>query len=251
MTPSGRVKQALPVQGSYAPVVGDFDGNGTDDIFWYGTGLAADSVWYFRADRTHRSVAVTEDLITGVPLSGDFDGDGRDDVFFYGPGSASDDLWWSQGTSSWTVTHVSVSGRYHPAVHDATGDGRADITWFAPGPPGSSRWSFSTNRAHTSTSLPAKASTGTPYAGDFDGDGLEDVALIAPGSASDAVWYSTPLGADVRSLTLTGSYAVATGHMDRPALPVADPEDVLLVSNAADHLLRGRTDRTFSSTQVG
>src|SRR5687767_15589596 len=31
----GHVTRATTVAGSYAPVVGDFDGNGTDDVFWY------------------------------------------------------------------------------------------------------------------------------------------------------------------------------------------------------------------------
>ena len=36
------------------PLAGDFDGNGVDDILWYATGPAPDSVWYFQRDRSYR-----------------------------------------------------------------------------------------------------------------------------------------------------------------------------------------------------
>ena len=66
--------------------VGDFDGDGRDDIFWYGPGDAADKLWFGRADRRF----VDRDLDdrrrpTGRP-TGDFDGDGRDDVLLVRPG---------------------------------------------------------------------------------------------------------------------------------------------------------------------
>jgi hypothetical protein len=36
----------LAVSGSYLdPFVGDFDGNGCDDVFWYQPGSRADSIW--------------------------------------------------------------------------------------------------------------------------------------------------------------------------------------------------------------
>ncbi len=37
-----------PVNGTYRPFVGDFDGNGIADIFWYGPGSAPDSMWLHR-----------------------------------------------------------------------------------------------------------------------------------------------------------------------------------------------------------
>jgi N-acetylmuramoyl-L-alanine amidase/FG-GAP-like repeat len=250
-TPTGRTQQALSVGGSYVPVVGDFDGNGADDLLWYATGLAPDFVWYFDANRQHRSKPVTQDLITGVPLVGDFDGDARDDVFFYGPGSsASDYLWWSEG-QSWDVAGTSVNGRYHPAVHDADGNGRDEVTWLAPGATGSYRWSFSPERSVTSRALSHPAVTGYPSVGDFDGDGAEDLLVVAPGGAPDAAWYSTPSGIDVRSVSINGTYSVASGAMDAPLLLGPDPDDVLFVSNGHDWLWRGQADRTFRSTPVG
>ncbi len=247
--PGGSRSQALSVGGSYVPVVGDFDGNGVDDIFWYGTGLAADWVWYFAPNRTHVSKAVRQDLITGVPLVGNFDGTTGEDIFFYGPGSADDRLWRSRG-QAWTVSTTSVSGWYRPVSLDATGEGVDDILWFAPGSSTSYRWDFGAGGGHTSRSLATASLLGNPSVGDFDGDGRDDVLLVAAGSAADAVWYSTPTGIDARPLRIDGQFAVATGPMD---LNLPTPtDDVLFVSpTGSDHLWRGWSDRTFTSTQVG
>ncbi len=248
--PGGSTSQGLTVQGSYVPVVGDFDGNGVDDVFWYNPGLGQDSVWYFDRSRGRRHLAVREDLITGVPLVGDYDGDGRDDVLFYGPGSASDRLWWSQG-SSWAVQATAVHGHHLPAAFDATGDGRDDITWLAPGATASARWTFTPARALVRQTFQHGPLSGAPIVGDFDDDGLVDLLSVAPGAARDAVWYSTPVGIVERQVTLTGTYAAVAGPMDRPLLLGPGPDDVLFVSNGPDHVWRGQTSRSFSSTQVG
>ena len=244
-TAGGTVRQDLEVAGSYTPVSGDFDGNGTDDIFWYATGPASDAVWYFEPDRSHHTNVVRQDLITGVPLVGDFDGNGRDDIFWYGPGSADDYQWLSTGRG-FQVTPRPVAGSYRPVVLDATGDGRDDILWYAPGAVSSPRWDFA---AHTSVNVQTPAIHGVPTAGDFDGDGLDDVLIYAPGTAPDAVWYSTPTGAVARPVVINGSYAVIAGPMDR-SVPAAT-DDVLLMSQGADVLWRGNTNRTFRSTIVG
>ena len=44
---AGIRSEVVPVLGVYVPLVGDFDRNGFDDIFWYGPGTGPDSAWYF------------------------------------------------------------------------------------------------------------------------------------------------------------------------------------------------------------
>jgi hypothetical protein len=86
--------------------------------------------------------------------------------------------------------------------------------------------------------------------GDFDGDGLEDALIVAPGASADAVWYSTLTGIDRRGVTVNGSYAIATGPMDRTAPGISD--DVLFVSASSSHYLwQGDLERSFLSTRVG
>ena len=245
-TASGPQRQELQVGGSFTPVVGDFDGNGTDDIMWYATGPAADALWYFERDRTVFSRLTDQDLITGVPLVGDLDGNGRDDIFWYGPGSSADDYQWLSTGRGFQVRERAVAGFYRPVVLDATGDGRDDILWYAPGATTSPRWDFAT---HTTRDVSTPAINGQPTVGDFDGDGRDDVLIYAPGTAPDAVWYSTPTGAAVKSVRIDGRYAVVAGPMDAPVPAATD--DVLFMSQGTDVLWRGNTNRTFRSSNVG
>jgi hypothetical protein len=47
----GQFTTAVPVtvNGTYTPFSGDFNGDGFDDVFWYGPGGGRDSLWYGQA----------------------------------------------------------------------------------------------------------------------------------------------------------------------------------------------------------
>lgn len=64
------------VGGYYQPVVGDFDGNGYDDIVWYGFGSEPDHLWEYSSFTavTSSPLAVNGNYL---PMAGDFTGDGR------------------------------------------------------------------------------------------------------------------------------------------------------------------------------
>jgi hypothetical protein len=70
-------------QRTYRPLLGDFNGDGRGDIFWYGPGSAPDVFWYGHADGGFAGRAVTVNG-TYQPLPGDFNGDRSRDILWYG-----------------------------------------------------------------------------------------------------------------------------------------------------------------------
>ncbi|MGK5741180.1 DUF2961 domain-containing protein [Micromonospora sp. URMC 103] len=130
--------------GTELPAVGDFDGDGRDDIvtFTRGTHEQAD-VYVSRSDGTrfaedgwkwHDHFAVGTEL----PAVGDVDGDGRDDILSFTRGTAADVfVSLSDGgrfvQDNWKWHDLFAVGAEAPGVGDFDGDGRADIVTFTRG----------------------------------------------------------------------------------------------------------------------
>jgi hypothetical protein len=80
------------VQGTYEPLLGDFNGDGRNDVFWYGPGAGYDVIWYGRATGGFATRAVT---VRGTyqPLVADFNGDGLMEAFLViGQGTSTDEF---------------------------------------------------------------------------------------------------------------------------------------------------------------
>ncbi|NLV56718.1 MAG: family 43 glycosylhydrolase, partial [Acidimicrobiales bacterium] len=178
-TGTGWTVRDLSVAWAAIPVVGDFDGNGADDIIWSQPGSAPDRLWLFGSDGQHRSVAIS---IWGNyrPVVGDFDGNGVDDIFWYGPGSAADSVWWFNASGGYSSTHFTVTGdRYRPFAGDFDGDGRDEITWYHPGRGYDSIWTGISRGRGYSTRGTVINGVYTVVVGDYDGNGVDDI-----------LWYS-------------------------------------------------------------
>ena len=82
---------ALAIGGAYAPVSGDFDGDGKHDILWF-ENHGADLL---RRGASNGFQSAPEVQLDGdlVGAGGDFDGDGRGDIVWYGTGSGADRYW--------------------------------------------------------------------------------------------------------------------------------------------------------------
>lgn len=178
------------------PVVGDWDGNGTDTVGWY---RASDASWHL----TNHVLCTTGSSYTFVfgpagdksiiPIAGDWNGDGKDSVGWYRPVDISFHLtdvltggapnnefkFGAQGT---------VDGK--PVTGDWNGDGRDSVGWYR----GSDvSWHLTnTNAAGASDytfNLGPKPNPGVkPVVGDWNGDGIDTAGWYR---ASDASWHVT------------------------------------------------------------
>jgi hypothetical protein len=75
----------MSVSGHYDPFVGDFNGDGNDDTFWYGPGANADSIW-FADDAGNFSGVNTSVHGLYKPVTGRFNAGARADIYWYRPG---------------------------------------------------------------------------------------------------------------------------------------------------------------------
>lgn len=183
-------KVPLRINGTYTPIVGDFAGDGYDDILWYAPGPAPDYLWVSVAG------GATPFESRSMSVSG-------------------------------TYRPVKLADRRYVARDGV--DGKDDIFWYAPGSAPDSVWHFSDTGDGTRTSVNAKlTATVTPVVGDWNGDQLEDLVLYGPGGTSDAKWLANPDGTFQRSpLSINGTYQPATVLGD-PTAPDATRYDAIL-----------------------
>lgn len=130
-------QKGLPLGTPYRPIVGDFDGDADDDIFWYRPGTESDRLWLSENGPAAVSSFMKVDGIYR-PIVGDFDGDSVDDIFWYGQGDWSDSVWFF-GSSLKTLS-VGKDGDFAPFVGDFNGDSKSDILWYDPNSVQSSLW---------------------------------------------------------------------------------------------------------------
>lgn len=114
----------LPQDQTQPPLlVGDFDGDGTDDVF-----LATGAAWYYSSggQAEWRYLNRMPEHASDV-LLGDFDGDGRTDVIaLHGSKGGNIDVSWA-GVSAWQTINVTAWPLSDLAVGDFDGDGRSDL----------------------------------------------------------------------------------------------------------------------------
>ncbi len=212
------------------PLAGDFDGNGTTDVFLYRPGSGGEQVKFGNVDRTFTTSSAAKYQVSGTytPVVGDLDGNGSTDILWYAPGTAADYLWLFQDDDSIVVQPKTINGTYRPFVGDwirEEGDPESvDIFWYAPGTAPDSIWAA----AGGGTFVPHPQTvngTFTPLVGAFTPDtspgvgGSTDPSLdifwYAPGAAADSLWNGNNDGTFTKiPKGVSGTYRPFVGYFD-------------------------------------
>ncbi|MGW5433767.1 FG-GAP-like repeat-containing protein [Streptomyces sp. NPDC004059] len=185
--------------GDEIPAVGDFDGDGKDDIVTFSRNANADvyvalsTGSQFGDGKTAGKWDTGFSLAGEYPAVGDVNGDGKDDIITFTQG-ANADVYVALSTGSSFGPSVkwhdsfSLPGE-QPRVADFNGDGNADIATFTPA--GDVYVALSTGTQFGDGKTAAKWQTGFatagqfPYVGDFNGDGKADIVTFTHDAAAD------------------------------------------------------------------
>lgn len=213
--PRGVTATAQRVSGTYSPVVGDFDGNGVDDLLWYAPGAAADSFWINRGSGRFRSVATSLRGTYSSVLAGDLTGNKIDDLILYSSTTGALTIrrlglnqTFTQG--SWTVGTGLV-----PFLIDIDGDGRDELFLHGPGRVQDRIFDWSPEQKRfLGRSLDVNG-TFRPVVGDFDGNGRQDIFWYAAGTSVDYLWLHRRTGGYLSvPLTVNEAYDPVIGDLD-------------------------------------
>jgi RHS repeat-associated protein len=227
------------VNGADEWLVGDFDGDGRDDVYfrWKSTGV--NRLYTSNGDGTFTQHLdpISDPSVSGADgwSVGDFNGDGRADVFFRWITTGVNRLYISNGNDTFTqyldpISDLWISYSNYWVVGDFNGDRRADVLFWRYPAHGSQNMLFTSNGDGTFNQIPYPLTPNCPSClweyddwtiGDFNGDGLTDVYFRSKTSifASPALYsFNGDIGyrgsTPISQTEITGADEWITGDFD-------------------------------------
>ncbi len=184
--------------------IGDFDGDGKDDILWKNINTGMLFIWLLNG--TQQADQLTQGILwNSMPAEwqvkgiADFDGDGKEDILWRNISTGMVYLWCLNGVQQANLINQGAIWDSMPSdwvidsVGDFDGDGKSDILWRNINSGQLFVWLLNgTSRADTIiqgelwSSMPAEWQT--TAVGDFDGDGKEDLLWRNINSGQILVW---------------------------------------------------------------
>lgn len=173
--------------------MGDFDGTGKTDLFWYNKTTGDTTAWLMNGTNapTHVSYGrVAPESGWALQGMGDFSGDGKTDLLWYNQQTGDTGAWMMNGTNAPTYASYGqiapTSGWVLKGMGDFTGDGKSDLFWYNQQTGETAAWMINT------TSCSAQISLGT--LSPKDGWSFEGLADVTGNGKADVVWYNKQTG---------------------------------------------------------
>jgi hypothetical protein len=182
--------------GAPVPVVGDWNGDGKDDIGSFNRNTATWSLRYGASAGAPDAGVFVFGSAGSLPVVGDWNGDGRDDIGVYVPKTATWSLRFGASAGPANAgTFIFGAKSAIPVAGDWNGDGTDGIGTFVPG---KAQWTL----RQTPNAGAANAGTFTfgakntyPVVGDWNGDGTDGIAAVVQKTATWSVRQTPNAGA--------------------------------------------------------
>jgi RHS repeat-associated protein len=178
--------------------LGDFDGDGTTDIYLFNFSSGENAVWLNNGDGTFNGLNWSA---SGVGSGwqrqlGDFDGDGTTDIYLFNFSSGENAVWLNNGDGSFNGLNWSASGfgaGWQRQLGDFDGDGTTDIYLFNFSSGENAVWLNNGDGSFPNYWYWSASGFGSGWQrqlGDFNGDGVTDIYLFNFQSGENAVWLN-------------------------------------------------------------
>ncbi len=224
--------------------VGDFNGDGKTDLFWYNELTGGISAWLMNGDRVSQYAVYPSVLPAwGWKLKGfgDFNGDGKTDLFWYNVITGETSAWILNGDRVAQYTSYSIvppgSGWDLKGFGDFNGDHKTDVFWYNVVTGSTSAWLMNGDRVSQYTSygiVPPGSGWDLKGFGDFNGDGKTDL-----------FWYNR-IGGSTSAWLMNGDRVAAY-----PFYSVVPPGSGWVLKGFGDFDGNGKTDLFWYNTIGG